>query len=62
LPRGVTKARFETTKTDAASLASQWQEAVTTVTSGDYAGAVTKGQAVKDKAASLMQQLGMKSS
>jgi hypothetical protein len=62
LPRGVTKAKFESTKTDAASLASQWADAVTTVTNGDYAGAVTKGQAVKEKAASLMQQLGMKSS
>jgi hypothetical protein len=62
LPRGMNKAKFESAKADAASLVSQWTDAVTTVTNGDYAGAVTKAQAVKDKATSLMQQLGIKSS
>jgi hypothetical protein len=39
-----------------------WTEANSTVSSGDYAGAVTKGQAVKDKATELMHALGMKPS
>jgi chromosome segregation ATPase len=60
LPKGLNKASFESVKTDSASLDSMWTDANNTVTSGDYAGAVSKGQAVKDKAAALMQSLGMK--
>ena len=37
-----------------------WSDANSAVASGDYAGAVSKGQAVKDKATALMQSLGMK--
>jgi hypothetical protein len=62
LPKGVNKASFETVKTDSASLDPMWTDASNTVASGDYAGGVTKGQAVKDKAATLMHELGMKSS
>jgi hypothetical protein len=62
LPKGLTKTKLEAAKTDAASLGTQWTDAVTTVTSGDYSGAVTKGQAVREKATSMMQELGMKSS
>jgi hypothetical protein len=62
LPRGVTKASFASAKDGVASLDAMWTDANNTVASGDYAGAVTKGQAVKDKAAELMHTLGMKPS
>jgi len=62
LPKGVTKASFATVKEGVASLDAMWTDANNTVSTGDYAGAVTKGQAVKDKAAELMHTLGMKPS
>jgi hypothetical protein len=62
LPRGVTKASFASAKDGVVSLDAMWTEANNTVASGDYAGAVTKGQAVKDKATELMHALGMKPS
>jgi hypothetical protein len=63
LPKGVTKASFETIKTDVASLDTMWTDAGNTLASqDDYAGAVAKGQAVKDKATQIMQTLGMKPS
>jgi len=62
LPRGVTKASFASVKDGVASLDTMWTDANTTVSSGDYEAAVTKGQAVKDKAAELMHTLGMKPS
>jgi len=62
LPKGINKASFETVKSDSASLDSMWTDASNTVASGDYAAGVTKGQAVKDKAAALMHELGMKES
>jgi hypothetical protein len=62
LPRGVTKSSFTSAKDGVASLDAMWTEANNTVASGDYAGAVTKGQAVKDKATELMHTLGMKPS
>jgi hypothetical protein len=62
LPRGVTKASFTSAKDGVASLDALWTEANSTVASGDYAGAVTKGQAVKDRATELMHALGMKPS
>ncbi|HUI61918.1 MAG TPA: hypothetical protein VLX90_16950 [Steroidobacteraceae bacterium] len=58
LPKGVTKASLESAKAGAASLDSMWTEAGNAVSSEDYAGAVAKGQAVKDKAAELMHSLG----
>ena len=60
LPRGVTKASFATAKEAVTSLDAAWTDANNTVSTGDYAGAVTKGQAVKDKATELMHTLGMK--
>jgi len=60
LPKGVTKASFATAKDGVASLDAMWTDANSTVSTGDYAGAVTKGQAVKDKATELMHTLGMK--
>ena len=62
LPRGVTKASFSSAKDGVASLDAMWTDANNTVATGDYAGAVTKGQAVKDRATELMHALGMKSS
>jgi hypothetical protein len=62
LPKGVTKASFATVKDSVASLDAMWTDANNLVSSGDYAGAVTKGQAVKDKATELMHTLGMKPS
>jgi outer membrane murein-binding lipoprotein Lpp len=62
LPKGVTKASFASAQTDAASLDPMWTEAVNTVANrGDYAGAVEKGQAVKEKAMGLMHALRMQS-
>jgi hypothetical protein len=63
LPKGVTKASFETIKTDVASLDPMWTDATNAVANqDDYAGGITKGQAVKDKATQIMQTLGMKTS
>lgn len=60
VPKGLTKASFATVKDGVASLDGMWKDADDTMSSGDYAGAVTKGQAVKDKATELMHTLGMK--
>jgi hypothetical protein len=62
LPRGVTKSSFASVKDGVASLDAMWTEANNTVSTGDYATAVTKGQAVKDKATELMHVLGLKPS
>lgn len=60
LPKGVTKASFATVKDGVASLDTMWTDANNAMSSGNYADAVTKGQAVKDKATELMHTLGMK--
>ena len=62
LPRGVTKAAVASAKDGVASLDTMWTDANNAVSSGDYAGGVSKAQAVKDKAAELMHTLGMKPS
>jgi hypothetical protein len=62
LPRGVTKTSFASAKDGVASLDAMWTDANNTVSTGDYASAVTKGQATKDKATELMHALGMKPS
>jgi hypothetical protein len=62
LPRGVNKKSFASVKDGVASLDAMWTDANNTVSSGDYAAAVTKGQAVKDKATELMHVLGLKPS
>jgi hypothetical protein len=62
LPKGVTKSAFATAKDGVASLDAMWSDANNTVSSGDYAGAVIKGQAVKDKATELMHTLNLKPS
>jgi hypothetical protein len=62
LPKGVSKASFAKAKDDVGALDGMWTDANNTVSTGDYAAAVTKGQAVKDKATELMHTLGMKTS
>ncbi len=59
-PKGVTKKSFESAQQQAASLDSMWADANSAVSNQDYAQAVTKGQAVKDKATEVMRALGMK--
>jgi hypothetical protein len=59
-PRGVTKASFASIKDGVGSLDAMWADANNTVSTGDYAGAVTKGQAVKDKANEFIRTLGIK--
>ena len=60
LPKGVSKSQFASVKDGVASLDAMWTDANNTVSSGDYAGAVSKGQAAKDKATELLNTLGFK--
>jgi len=62
LPKGVTKDSLASAKSSLESMKSAWSDASSAATSGDFATATTKGQAVKDQASQLMQSLGMKSS
>jgi hypothetical protein len=62
LPMGVSKRSFESAKAGLTSLISTWTEATRAVENEDYAGAVAKGQATKNKAADIMHALGMTSS
>jgi hypothetical protein len=59
LPKGVTKGSVASAKSGVDSLKSKWSEASSASASGDLATAVTKAQAVKDKAAEIMRSLGM---
>ena len=59
LPKGVSKESVASAKSGLESLKSQWSEATSAATSGDYTTATTKGQAVKDKADEMMKSLGM---
>jgi hypothetical protein len=62
LPKGVSKASFESAKASLASLNSTWTEVTGAVANQDYAGCVAKGHAAKDKATEIMGELGMTSS
>jgi hypothetical protein len=59
LPRGVTKDGLASAKSGVDSLKSAWSDASNASASGDFTTAVTKAQAVKDKAAEIMKSLGM---
>lgn len=62
LPKGVTKAAFESIKTKIASLDATWTEATNALANEaneDYATAVAKGQSVKDQATEIMHTLGI---
>ena len=62
LPKGVSKASFESAKASLESLNSAWTEATGAIANEDYAGGVAKGQAAKDKATEITHELGMTSS
>jgi hypothetical protein len=62
LPKGVSKASYESAKAGLESLDSTWTEATDAVAKGDYADGMAKGQAAKDKATEIMHELGTTSS
>jgi hypothetical protein len=62
LPKRVSKTSSESAKASLESLNSTWTEASSAGANGDYAGGVAKGQAAKDKATEIMNELGMTSS
>lgn len=59
LPANVSKDSLAGAKSGLDSLKSMWSDATSAATSGDYTGAMSKAQAVKDKAADIMKSLGM---
>lgn len=59
LPANVSKDALAGAKSGLDSLKSMWSDATSAASSGDYTGAMTKAQAVKDKAAEIMKSLGM---
>ncbi len=61
LPKGVTKEGLAAAKSGLDSLKSQWAEATSAATSGDYTTAMLKAEGVKTKAAEMMRSLGMSS-
>jgi hypothetical protein len=61
LPKGVTKDSLASAKSGVDSLKSMWSDASNASGSGDFTTAVSKAQAVKDKAAEIMKSLGMSS-
>jgi hypothetical protein len=62
LPKGVTKDALASAKSGLDSMKSSWNDATSAASSGDFATATTKGQAVKDQATQIMQSLNMSSS
>lgn len=62
LPKGVTKDAVASAKSGLDSMKSAWNDATTAASSGDFATATTKGQAVKDQATQIMQSLNMSGS
>src|SRR5207249_10698159 len=58
LPKGVTKEGLAAAKSGLDSLKSQWAEATSAATSGDYITAMAKAEGVKTKAAEMMRSLG----
>jgi len=62
LPHGVTKDSLAAAKSGLDAVKSAWNDASSAATSGDYATATSKAQAVKDQAAQIMQSLGIPAS
>jgi hypothetical protein len=62
LPKGVTKDSLAAAKSSVDTMKQGLSDATNAATSGDYATAASKGQAVKDQATQVMQSLGMTSS
>jgi hypothetical protein len=61
LPAHVTKDALASAKSGLDSAKSMWSDAANAATSGDYTTAMSKAQAVKDKATEIMKSLGMTS-
>src|ERR1700751_3593254 len=61
LPKVVTKDSLAAAKSGVDRMKAAWGDASNAATSGDYATAVSKAQAVRDQASQIMQSLGMKS-
>ena len=61
LPANVSKDALAGAKSGLDSLKSMWSDAQSAAASGDYSTAMSKAQAVKDKASQIMQSLGMSS-
>jgi len=61
LPKGVTKDSLAAAKTAVDSMKSAWSDASNAATAGDFATAVSKGQAIRDQASQTMHSLGMTS-
>jgi predicted small lipoprotein YifL len=61
LPAHVTKEGLASAKSGLDSLKSMWGDASNAATSGDYTTAMSKAQAVRDKATEIMKSLGMTS-
>jgi hypothetical protein len=61
LPANVSKDALANAKSGLDSLKSTWSDAQSAAASGDYTTALSKAQAVKDKAAEIMHSLGMSS-
>ncbi|MGH8267612.1 MAG: hypothetical protein ACRETS_09850 [Steroidobacteraceae bacterium] len=59
LPKGVTKDAVASAKSGLDALKTNWGDAVSASTSGDFTTAMSKGQAVKDQAMEMMKSLGM---
>ncbi len=59
LPKGVTKGGLAAAKSGVDSLRSMWSDAVSAAAAGDFTTAMTKAQAVKDKAAEITGSLGV---
>ena len=59
LPKGVTKDGLASAKSGVDSLKSMWSDASNASASGDFTTAVSKAEAVKNKAAEIMKSLGM---
>jgi hypothetical protein len=58
----VTKQGLADAKSGVDSMKSEWSDASTAATSGDYTSAMTKAQEVKGRGTKIMQSLGMTSS
>ncbi len=60
LPAGLDKDKFESAKTSLASITQSWTEASDAFKNGNLMDAVSKANTVKDAAAAIMNDLGMK--
>lgn len=62
LPKGVTKDTLSSAKSGLDAMKSSWSDASSAATSGDFTSAMSKAEAVKEQATTIMKSLGMTSS